>query len=220
MSAMRPRLVLHHSVAIDGAVQGFDLDPASHYGALGALEVDGFLVDAAVALDGLGDVPPETDADRAPRTIDPADARAIWFVVDARGALEGKLHVVRRYQIKDVVVLGCASTPASYRQWLAARHYRFHEAGTEDVDLVAALEAVGSQHGVERLVTDVSPHLAAALFRAGVVDELSLLVFPNLVGGAADRWFAELRGSVQLDFADAWALESGAIHLRWTVRRP
>jgi len=220
MSTMRPRLVLHHSVAIDGAVQGFDLDPASHYGALGELEADGFLVDADVALEGIGDVPAETESDRAPRVIDPADARAIWFVVDASGALEGKLHVVRRYQLKDVVVIGCASTPASYRQWLAARHYRFHEAGRDDVDLAAALELVGAAHGVERLVSDVGRRLTAALFAAGVVDELSLLVFPNLVGGSSARWFAELPGSVQLDLADAWALESGAIHLRWTVRRP
>jgi riboflavin biosynthesis pyrimidine reductase len=152
--------------------------------------------------------------------IDPADPRAIWFVVDARGALEGKLHVVRRYQIKDVVVIGCASTPASYRQWLAARHYRFHEAGRDDVDLAAALELVGAAHGIERLVSDVGRRLTAALFTAGVVDELSLLVFPNLAVGTSDRWFAELRGAVQLDLADAWALESGAIHLRWTVRRP
>jgi 2,5-diamino-6-(ribosylamino)-4(3H)-pyrimidinone 5'-phosphate reductase len=220
MSAMRPRLVLHHSVAIDGAAQGFDLDPASHFGALGELEADGFLVDADVALEGIGEVPAETETDRSARAIDPADARAIWFVMDPRGALEGKLHVVRRYQIKDVVVLGCASTPASYRQWLAARHYRFHEAGRDEVDLAAALESVRAEHGIERLVTDVGRRLTAALFAAGVVDELSLLVFPNLVGGSADRWFAELHGSVQLDFADAWALESGAIHLRWTVRRP
>jgi 2,5-diamino-6-(ribosylamino)-4(3H)-pyrimidinone 5'-phosphate reductase len=220
MAAMRPRVIVHHSVAIDGAVQGFVLDPGSHYGALGELEVGGFLVDAAVALDGVGDdVPPETEADRAPRAIDPADPRAIWFVVDGRGALEGKLHIVRRYQIKDVVVIGCASTPASYRQWLADRHYRFHEAGTDDVDLSAALEKVGAAHGVERLVTDVAPRLAAALFAAGVVDELSLLVFPNLIAGASPRWFQDLRASVQLDLADAWALESGAIHLRWTVRR-
>jgi len=220
MSAMRPRLVLHHSVAIDGAVQGFELDPASHYGALGELEAGGFLVDADVALEGIGEVPAETEADRAPRSIDPADARAIWFVVDARGALEGKLHVVRRYQIKDVVVIGCASTPASYRQWLAVRHYRFHEAGRDEVDLARALELVRAEHGVERLVTDVGRRLTAELFAAGVVDELSLLVFPNLVVGTSDRWFAELRAAVQLDLADAWALESGAIHLRWTVRRP
>ena len=218
MAAMRPRVIVHHSVAIDGAIQGFDFDPASHYAALGALEVDGFLVDAAVALEG-GDVPPETEADRAPRTIDPADPRAIWFVVDGRGVLEGRLHVVRRYQVKDVVVLGCASTPPSYREWLAARHYRLHEAGTDEVDLAAALELVSAAHGVERVVTDAGPRLEAALFAAGVVDELSLLVFPNLVAGASDRWFQDLGRSVQLDFADAWALENGAVHLRWTVRR-
>ncbi len=217
---MRPRVIVHHSVSIDGAVAGFDLDPASHYGALGELEASGFLVEAGVALDGVDDdVPPETDADRAPRTPDPADARAIWFVVDARGLLEGKLHVVRRYQIKDVVVLGCASTPASYRQWLAARHYRFHEAGTDDVDLAKVLELVRVQHGIERLVTDAGPALVAALFAADVVDELSLLVFPSLVAGASERLFQRLPGSVKLDLGDAWALESGAIHLRWTVRR-
>jgi 2,5-diamino-6-(ribosylamino)-4(3H)-pyrimidinone 5'-phosphate reductase len=218
MSAMRPRVILHHSVAIDGAITGFETDPASHYAALGALEVDGFLVDAAVAVDG-AEVPPETDADRAPRAVDPADARAIWFVVDGRGTLEGKLHVVRRYQVKDVVVLGCASTPASYREWLAARHYRFHQAGTDEVDLAAALELVGAAHGVERVVTDAGPRLGAALFAAGVVDELSLLVFPNVVAGRADRWFQDLARSLRLDFADAWALESGAVHLRLNVRR-
>jgi 2,5-diamino-6-(ribosylamino)-4(3H)-pyrimidinone 5'-phosphate reductase len=217
---VRPRVIVHNSVSIDGAIAGFDLDPASHYGALGELEATGFLVDASVALDGVGEsVPAETDADRAPRAIDPADGRAIWFVVDARGALEGKLHVVRRYQIKDVVVLGCASTPASYRQWLAARHYRFHEAGVDDVDLAKALEIVRAEHGIERLVTDAGPALVRTLFAADVVDELSLLVFPSLAQGAPERLFEQLGRSVKLDLEDAWALESGAIHLRWTVRR-
>jgi 2,5-diamino-6-(ribosylamino)-4(3H)-pyrimidinone 5'-phosphate reductase len=217
---MRPRVVVHNSVSIDGAVAGFDLDPASHYAALGELETNAFLVDAAVALDGVGDaVPEESEADRAPRTVDPADARATWFVVDPAGALEGKLHVVRRYQLKDVVVLGAASTPASYRAWLAARHYRFHEAGTHAIDLPNALAIVRAEYGVERIVTDVGPAMVPALFTAGVVDELSLLVFPTVVGGTADRLFQRIAAAVTLDLEDAWALESGAIHLRWAVRR-
>jgi 2,5-diamino-6-(ribosylamino)-4(3H)-pyrimidinone 5'-phosphate reductase len=220
---MRPRVIVHNSVSIDGALAGFDLDLSAHFGALGQLAADAILMGANTAIATIereAAQPGETDEDTEGRDLDPADPRFLWFIPDPTGRLQGQLHFYRRFELcKDIVVLGAASTPQKYRSWLAARNYRFHSVGKDEVDLAEALPLIGKEYGVKRVVTDGGPGLVGALLAQSLVDELSLLVFPNLVAAPAHRLFEKLDAGTQLDLEDAWALENGAIHLRWTVRR-
>jgi 5-amino-6-(5-phosphoribosylamino)uracil reductase len=62
-------------------------------------------------------------------------------------------------------------------------------AGREEVDLPAALEALGAA-GVPSVLAEGGPHLNRALAAAGLLDELCLTVAPRLVGGDAARILA------------------------------
>lgn len=59
------------------------------------------------------------------------------------------------------------------------------------------------------------PHLAAEAFRAGLVDECQLYVWPALVGGRNPA----LPGAVQaqLDLVDEHRFANGVVHLRYAV---
>ncbi len=67
--------------------------------------------------------------------------------------------------------------------------------------------------------------LASAALRAGLVDELSVLLEPRLVGGDTPLLFYRgpvpigLEDLIQLDLQSADALAGGVAHLRYRVRR-
>ena len=216
---MRPRVIVHQSVSIDGAVAGFDLDPASHYGALGELEASGFLVDAAVALDGVDDdVPAETTrtgrrARPIRRMLAPSGSSSTQAAARRKAprgaALPNQGRRRARLRVDTRVV-----PPMARGETLPVPRGRNRRRRSREGARARARAAWRGAHRDRR-----GTRTGGALFAADVVDELSLLVFPSLVAGASERLFQRLPGSVKLDLGDAWALESGAIHLRWTVRR-
>jgi 2,5-diamino-6-(ribosylamino)-4(3H)-pyrimidinone 5'-phosphate reductase len=59
--------------------------------------------------------------------------------------------------------------------------------GEERVDLVAVLAMLAEREGAGVVRVDSGGALTGALLDAGLVDELSLLVHPCVVGGATDR---------------------------------
>lgn len=52
-----------------------------------------------------------------------------------------------------------------------------------ELDLAAALHALGEEHGVQLLLCEGGPHLAGSLLTAGLLDELFLSLSPRLAGG-------------------------------------
>jgi 5-amino-6-(5-phosphoribosylamino)uracil reductase len=91
-------------------------------------------------------------------------------------------------------------------------------AGREDVDLAAALSALGAG-GADAVVAEGGPHLNGSLAGAGLVDELCLTIAPRLVGGDSTRIVAgpALPGGAPLEpaFLGEW---DGFLFLR--CRRP
>jgi 2,5-diamino-6-(ribosylamino)-4(3H)-pyrimidinone 5'-phosphate reductase len=61
-------------------------------------------------------------------------------------------------------------------------------AGSDRVDLAAALEQLASEYGVCTLRADSGGRLNTALLQAGLVDEVSLLLHPYLVGPAQESF--------------------------------
>lgn len=92
------------------------------------------------------------------------------------------------------------------------------EAGDDDVDLDAALRALG-ELGARVALCEGGPHLNGHLLSAGLVDEVCLTVSPLLVSGGADRIVA---GDVLPDPLELELLhvleEDGFLFLRY--RRP
>ena len=84
------------------------------------------------------------------------------------------------------IVITCESAPAGRRAALADAGADVVVAGSDRVDLAAALDAL-DQRGLRRIGCEGGPRLFGALVDADLVDELCLTLSPMLTSGNAGR---------------------------------
>ena len=94
---------------------------------------------------------------------------------------------------RDPLALVSRATPAEYVDEVRRAGCDALVAGDERVDLRAALELLAAERGVTRVRVDSGGALAGALLAAGLVHEISLMVYPVLVGGAEEHTFNRRR---------------------------
>lgn len=108
-------------------------------------------------------------------------------------------------RFSPIVALTCQGAPATRRRRLASLADVVWTSPGDEVDLVAALRWLHDTFGVRRLLCEGGGELNAALFRAGLVDELHLTVCPRLFGGRTAPTIADGLGAASL--AEATRLE-------------
>ncbi|MEB3368553.1 pyrimidine reductase family protein [Saccharopolyspora mangrovi] len=94
------------------------------------------------------------------------------------------------------IVITCGSAPAERRAALAHAGADVVVAGTDRVDLAAALDAL-DQRGLRRIGCEGGPQLFGSLVDDDLVDELCLTLSPMLASGDAGR-IANGKGAEQL----------------------
>jgi 2,5-diamino-6-(ribosylamino)-4(3H)-pyrimidinone 5'-phosphate reductase len=217
----RPVVVVHNSVSADGATTGFLPHLGQHYNVVSELGTQARLVGSVTMKSGLdhASAPPAADpgpdADRPPTG---RDDLPWWFVVDSHGLLQGRLHELRAFPgLRDVVVLVSATTPDEYVAYLSERRYQYFRAGAEHVMLAEALPWIGDTFAVNRIVVDSGPILTRIMFDHDLVDELSLLVHPTVIGDAGRRVLEGAQRKHRLDLLSVQRLEYGVVHLHYRV---
>ncbi len=81
-----------------------------------------------------------------------------------------------------ILVILTEAVPDSHLAGLRADGVSYMFAGKTEIDLAAALETLNRELGVERLLLEGGGGANGALLRAGLVDELSLVVCPVIDG--------------------------------------
>jgi 2,5-diamino-6-(ribosylamino)-4(3H)-pyrimidinone 5'-phosphate reductase len=71
---------------------------------------------------------------------------------------------------------------------------------------------------------DAGGHLVGALLRAGLVDEVSVVIEPRLVGGESPRWLVQAPDAgpgeaIPLQLRSLERFDDGALWLRYDVAR-
>jgi 2,5-diamino-6-(ribosylamino)-4(3H)-pyrimidinone 5'-phosphate reductase len=87
-------------------------------------------------------------------------------------------------------------------------------AGYDRVDLVEALELLGSKYGAKVVRAESSGRLLGALLELGLVNELALLVHPVVVGKGRGWAPAE---RYELRLANAEKFDGGVVWLRYCI---
>jgi 2,5-diamino-6-(ribosylamino)-4(3H)-pyrimidinone 5'-phosphate reductase len=223
----RPVVILHNAVSLDGSTTGVEFDPGLFYRIAGRFRADAMLVGSATARAGItafsGRIPDERPGDFLPPPARSGDRRPLWFIVDSRGALTGRLHVLRRSgYCRDVVAILSSKTPRSYVEYLKRREYGRIVAGRDRVNLERALRSMSRRYGVKAVQVDSGGGLASALLEQGLVDRLSLLVAPVIVGHSATHLFRDLDPggrTIGLSLTDCRRLPGGGLHLVHSVGR-
>lgn len=104
-----------------------------------------------------------------------------WFtVVDGRGRVPWDSKGGSDYHL---LVFVAKATPADYLAFLRRELIPYLVVGDGRVDLAMALRRMATRLGVNCVVSKAGGGLNGALLRAGLVDELHLVITPALVGG-------------------------------------
>jgi 2,5-diamino-6-(ribosylamino)-4(3H)-pyrimidinone 5'-phosphate reductase len=198
-------VVAHVAVSLDGATTGFEPDVGTYYRLAGMFDEDVTLTGADTIL------AQESALAGAPRP-GPHPRGPLLAVVDSRARVHEwtALHEVGHWS--GVLAVSTSRTPS--------RPPGVEEvvAGEDRVDLTVLLGLLGRRPGVEVVRVDSGGALTGALLRAGLVDEVSLLVHPVLTGGRP--WTgSEPLAVIDLTVSSCEVLDGDLLWTRYRVDR-
>jgi 2,5-diamino-6-(ribosylamino)-4(3H)-pyrimidinone 5'-phosphate reductase len=218
---MLPKIVIYNTVSLDGAIKDFNVDIALHYEVAGRIGSQVMLVGSDTAKTGIelfGQKTQEQPSDWIKPKFKDDDDRGYWALADSRGKLVGLLHIYRQSGYgKDVIVLVSNTTPKEYIDYLRSRNYDYIVAGADHVDYRAALEELNRRYGFDTVATDTGGVLAAELLKQGLVDEIMLMVAPEIVGKKAVALFRSIEQPVKLEFVNCEPIKG---HILMTFKVP
>jgi len=220
---MKPHVVLHVEASLDGRIDHIRPDVGRFYSLASRFREDAILTGADTLLQGDG--LPAQDDDQPPTPPTTGGAGPLLIVTDSRCRFAQWNWLRRQPYWRDAVALVAETSPAQGLARLAAKKVPTIVCGSERVDLRAALETLAVHCGVGTIRVDSGGSLSGALVRADLVDEVSVLLEPVLVGGVSPRTF--LRGPDPATPGDAARLrllhveqfEDGVVWLRYGVER-
>jgi 2,5-diamino-6-(ribosylamino)-4(3H)-pyrimidinone 5'-phosphate reductase len=203
----RPHIIAHVAITVDGATTGFEPRVAKFYELITTWSEDVTLVGADTIL------AQEPALTTAPRP-GPAPDGPLLAVVDGRSRVREWEALREAGYWSDVVALRCTSSPTSGRE-LPVRQL---VCGEDRVDLAAVVDQLGHE-GARQVRVDSGGALIGALLDRGLVEELSLLVHPIVVGAGARYWNG--RASItptEFDLMAADVVDGDLVWLRYGRR--
>lgn len=220
---MLPYVILHNEVSADGRIDWFTPDIARFYSLAARWKEDATLAGSDTILNSGGEIPPDDTSQGTVAPPDPGDQRPLLVIPDSRGRVRQWGFLMEQPFWRRAVVLCSRSTPPEYLDYVERKGVDVILAGEDRVDLKSALEVLRERHGVKVIRVDSGGTLNGVLLRAGLVQEVSLLISPNLVGGASPKSFFRAPdlmtadGLVPLRLLAFEALEGGVVWLRYRV---
>jgi 2,5-diamino-6-(ribosylamino)-4(3H)-pyrimidinone 5'-phosphate reductase len=112
-------------------------------------------------------------------------SKPLLAVVDSRGRFKNWRKAAPSPYWRKGIALCCHSTPEEHRDYLDREGITTIVTGRDRVDLRGALEVLANEHGVRVIRVDSGGTLNGALLRAGLVDEVSVVVAPQMIGGTS-----------------------------------
>lgn len=107
-----------------------------------------------------------------------------------------------------------------YLAALRARGVSYLLAGAREVDLALALEKIGARFGVRTLMLEGGGRINGGMLRAGLIDEVSLLMAPVVDGRIGTPALFDVESDVspqRLSLLDVERRADGVLQLRYGV---
>jgi 2,5-diamino-6-(ribosylamino)-4(3H)-pyrimidinone 5'-phosphate reductase len=221
---MKPHVLIHNAVSIDGRIDWFKANIEKFYDLTSNWDEDATLTGSETLLAAYENIE-ETGENVEVEEKDPSDARPLLLVVDSRGRLRIWHQLRREPYWRDAIALISRSTSSEYIDYLHKEKVDYIVAGIEKVDMRQALEEVNTKYGIKHIRVDSGGTLNGILLREGLVDEVSLLVHPYLVGGVSPKSFfrapdlESADGVVNLRLAKVNVVEKELVWMHYEVTR-
>jgi len=220
----KPKIIMHNTVSVDSSIKNFECDIGLHYQVAGNYQADAHLIGSITAKTGLemysGSIPPEKESDFRKKEYEKDDKRPFWVIVDTKGILKGLMHMYRRFEYcRDVIVLLSKNSPEDYINYLRERDYEYIISAKDQIDFPAALEILYSNYKIKTILTDTGGTLNSVLLENKLVDEISLIITPAIVGENSESLFKSLRNNsiLNLKLSKVEVLEMNYVLIRYDV---
>lgn len=216
------KVIVHNSVSLDGSLLGFEIDMAAHYYMAGSYKADIHLVGSNTAAEGLKmfykKLPRETEKDLSKPKLNMK--LPLWAIPDSHGKLKGKLHVLRQSgYCRDIVIFTTNATPKAYLRYLTQRNYDWYHMDNRRCDYSQVLKLLAKKYKAKTVLSDSGKTLNGILLNNGLVDEISLLVHPVIVGAKSFPLLDLVAAGSELKLKKCRPMGQGAIWLSYEVKR-
>jgi len=180
-------VVVNAATSVDGKLSTRRRDQVAISGPEDFDRVDALRAENDAVMVGVGTVL----ADDPSLTVDDADRRQER---EERGDPPNPARVVADSRVRtpvdaqvlddraETILLVSTEAPPGFVSAMEDKEATVIRAGEDRVDLAAALDAL-EEHGVERLMVEGGGTLIFSLFEAGLVDDLSVFVSSQVIGG-------------------------------------
>jgi len=220
---MLPRVIQFNEVSLDGRMDWLASDMGLYYSLAARWQPDAMLSGSSTVLPAFASVEELPEGKEAePQELHPNHVPFL-VVVDSRGQIRKWRRIKREPYWRNVVVLCSRATPLVYLDYLQQCHVGCIVAGDDHVDLKAALEELNARYGIKTVRVDSGGRLNGILFRAGLVNEVSVLINPCLVGGTSPRSIfaapdlTSPDGVIPLKLIHVETLQDNVVWLRYEV---
>ena len=124
------------------------------------------------------------------------------IVIDTKGKTLYEGHDEQHF----ITILG-EGVSDEYLTHLREKKVSYLFAGADGKDLNKALEILGTEFGLKTIVLEGGAHITGSFLKAGLIDELSLMVYPSIVGLSGEPAIFEYKGGPDERPADGQMLE-------------
>lgn len=221
---MLPRVIMHNAVSVDGRLDWIEPDLGVFYGIAARFGEEATLVGSETILTAYAAEPAESgDEPPGPDVFEPAETLPLLVVPDSRGRIRFWRRLLREPYWRAGVALCSDSTPPEHLDYLERIGVERIVTGGVRVDMRAALEELAERFGVKVVRADCGGTLNGVLLRAGLVDEVSLVIDPTMVGGTSPRSLfiapdlEEPGGAIPLELEGLERMEGGSVWLNYRV---
>ena len=152
--------------------------------------------------------------------------RPRFAIVDSKGRIKNWEIIKKQPFWKGYISLCSQETPKAHLEYLEELGIRYIIAGGHNVDLRVALEKLNAQFGTQKVRVDSGGILNGVLLREGLVDEVSVIISPSLVGGISPKTMfvapdlESEEGVISLILVHIEKIRDRYVWLRYKVQKP
>jgi 2,5-diamino-6-(ribosylamino)-4(3H)-pyrimidinone 5'-phosphate reductase len=220
---MLPKVIIYNNVSVDGRINGFKVDMNLYYHIASNWDIDAVLMGSNTLLWRYDDKSSDLhEEDVNVHKVDKNDSRPLLVVPDSKGRIHFWNKIFDLPFFRDILVLCSRSTPQEYLDFLDEHYIKYMVIGYEKVNFGTAFEELNIQFGVKNIRVDSGGTLNGVLLRDNLVDEVCMLVYPNMVGGSTSNSIytaqdlASMEGVLDLKLLkmEKWKNEIVMLHYR------
>ena len=223
----KPYIICHMMTSVDGRIDcamTTHLPGEEYYSTLEELDVDTHLSGRVTAqmemsLPGIFESSSYTPLNEEAYSM-VENSNGYEVIVDTKGSL---LWPEANLDGKGLVILTSEKVSKEYLSYLDSLKISWIATGKEKIDLVKACDYLANKFNVKRMAVVGGGHINAAFLKAGLLDEVSILIGAGIDGrGNMTAVFDGLEQDqlvTQLKLMSVQQYESDAVWLRYLVKR-